>query len=150
MLVVPEQVRQEELYARQEELLVVPVEVQAGVELELPEDQSSLLGLGMTPTVQQLVAKNAEERMNIVRPEAEKAGLAEDEAVAKAFTKFDNARNELIAAGLKYNKLAGRFNSVISGFPASMIADHKHKSAKQIFIYQPPAQAASEEDGTVV
>ena len=121
-----------------------------GVELELPEDQSSLLGLGMTPTVQQLVAKNAEERMNIVRPEAEKAALAEDEAVAKAFTKFDNARNELIAAGLKYNKLAGRFNSVISGFPASMIADHKHKSAKQIFIYQPPAQAASEEDGTVV
>lgn len=106
-----------------------------GIEPELPEDKSGLLALGMNPALQQLVAQNAEERMKVVRPAAEEAGLAEDEAVAKAFSKFDNAKTELMAAGMKYNKMVGKFNSVISRFPASFIADRKNKSSKSIFIY---------------
>ena len=39
-----------------------------GIEPELPEDKSGLLALGMNPTLQQLVAQNAEERMKVVRP----------------------------------------------------------------------------------
>lgn len=116
-----------------------------GVELSLPDDQSGMLGLGMTPTVQQLMVKNAQERMDIVKPAAEEAGIAGDEAVAKAIAKFDNAKNELVAAGLNYNRMAGKYNSVISHFPASFVADRKNKGSKQIFVYQPPVQGSTEE-----
>ena len=73
--------------------------------------------------------------MKIIRSAADEAGIAGDEAVAKAFSKYDNAKAELMAAGMKYNKLAGKFNSTISKFPASVVADRKRKGSKAIFVY---------------
>ena len=108
-----------------------------GNEPELPEDQSGLLSIGMNTTVQQMVIKNVEQRMNIVRKAAEEAGITGDEDVSKALGKYDNARNELEGAGLKYNKMVGRYNAVISHFPASAIASRKRKGSKMIFVYQP-------------
>lgn len=117
--------------------LIVKALKEKGIEPEMPEDQSILLTIGMTSASQQLVVKNAEERMAIVRPEAEEAGILEDESMAKALQKYENARNELVGAGLKYNRMVSQFNAVISHFPASAIASHKNKSPKLIFVYQP-------------
>ncbi len=108
-----------------------------GVSPELPDDQSGALSVGMSSTIQQLVVKNVEERMKIVRKAAEENGITEDEAVKKALTKYDNARNELVGAGMKYNKMVSRYNNTISSFPASIVASRKSKGAKTIFIYQP-------------
>ena len=108
-----------------------------GVSLELPEDQSGALSVGMTSMIQQMVVKNVEERMKIVRKAAEENGITEEEAVKTALTKYDNARNELVGAGMKYNKMVARYNNTITKFPASIVASRKSKGAKMIFIYQP-------------
>lgn len=117
--------------------IIVKALKEKGIEPEMPEDQSVLLTIGMTSASQQLVVKNAEERMQIVRPAAEEAGITGEEDVSKALTKYDNAKNELVGAGLKYNKMVSQFNSTISHFPASLIASHKSKGPKMIFVYQP-------------
>ncbi len=117
--------------------IIVKALKEKGIEPEMPQDQSVLLTIGMTSASQQIVVKNAEERMSIVKPAAEEAGITEDETIAKAFEKYEKARIELIGAGAKYNKTVAQFNSTISHFPASLIASHKSKSPKMIFVYQP-------------
>ena len=117
--------------------VIVKALKEKGIEPEMPEDQSVLLTIGMNSTSQQLVVKNAEERMSIVKPAAIEAGISEEENIKKAFEKFENARTELVGASLKYNKKVAEFNGVISHFPASFIASHKNKSPKMIFVYQP-------------
>ncbi|MBO6164859.1 MAG: hypothetical protein J6O17_00615 [Eubacterium sp.] len=117
--------------------IVVKALKEMGIEPEMPQDQSVLLTIGMTSASQQLVAKNAEERMSIVKPAAEEAGITEKEDIAKALQKYENARIELIGAGTKYNAMVAKFNATISHFPASFIASHKSKSPKMIFVYQP-------------
>ena len=117
--------------------IIIKALKEIGIEPELPPDQSILLTVGTSVASQQQVILNTEERMAVVRPELENAGLTELDPYKVALQKYDNARTEIVSAGMKYNNSVGKYNATIAHFPANFIASRKSKGPKMIFAYQP-------------
>ena len=102
---------------------------------ELDNSKAALFGIGMTPDIQMILLKDVEARKEKVYEALLSSPLKDSEEIKKLQVKIDMAKNELIAAGLDYNRKVGIFNSTISHFPASFIARRRSKRPKNLFIY---------------
>lgn len=109
---------------------------QKKIHYNIVKEKDNSLGIGMPPLMQEQACRELDEKdMDLQEVLKENPSLKDDEDFAKCLSRFDQLRLDLMQAQLSYNNKAGMFNSFISNFPASFVAERHGNNRKNFFNY---------------
>ncbi len=114
---------------------IINIFEEAGIKIPAEVKKEPMLSLGMSPATQLYnynLMKEAETALLSIADENESL---KDEKLIGLLDKYKEIHAELGIASEKYNAAAKSFNSYISHFPASFIADKKNKKKRNPFVY---------------